>query len=290
MCGIVDAAEDQRPAGRPARAMSQPSPMRRAAARRGCVRLPRVAQQRARPARSRSGQVTLKFSGDAEHQLRRRPIASIALASSVTLGAGARQRVARARRGGTSAASAPATCRRAVDASRRDAPVALALQRVGHRQREQAADRVVAGRRRSGASIHAGAHQAARRVVHQHPVVGARRRASASAARPLAHGRARASRRRSARPQRAPAKPAHGRSNCRVVRARARPAIRLEPRHARPAPPACARPAAAPAISTYCFGPAAPARAPRRHTARAHTARRLAARSAWLSIAAAANL
>ena len=61
---------------------------------------------------------------------------------------------------------------------------------------------VVARRRRSGASIHVGAHQAARGVVHQHPVVGARRRAcssSAEARRPRSAARV-------APPQRATAK------------------------------------------------------------------------------------
>ena len=47
------------------------------------------------------------------------------------------------------------------------------FKRVGDRQREQAADRVAAGRRRQRVDP-LGAHEAARRVVHEHPVVGRR--------------------------------------------------------------------------------------------------------------------
>ena len=98
---------------------------------------------------------------------------------------------------GTSAASAPPICRHA--AGRADAPPS-AFERVGHRQREQAAD---------GSFRQAGIDQPidpsgwtrqARGVVDQDPVVG---RARAPAVRPAAgHGRRRASRRRARHTQR----------------------------------------------------------------------------------------
>ena len=132
----------------------------------------------------------------------------MALASSVTASPAAPARRA-ACRCGTSAASAPATCRCALQrAAPRGRPRAL-LQRVGQRVRQQAADRVVLRRRRSALDL-GRRDQAARRVVHQHPVV--LRGAAARAGRP---GRWRpcwrAWRRRTARP--GPRKPAL-RSTC----------------------------------------------------------------------------
>ncbi len=193
---------------------------------------------------------------------------SIALASSVTLA--------------PASSSASAQQAEAEHLRRLRQPLVVARQRrrpPGRRvsrlsvsatgMRQQAADRVV------GAGVDQpvdplGAHQAARGVVHQHPVVGAGAElaAAARARRPPSR---RARGRRSARPR--SACPRAGRRAARTPRrrARARPApARAAPR--RRAPRACARPSARRRCSTYCLGTGAAGAAARcRHRARARS-------------------
>ena len=145
--------------------------------------------------------------------------------------------------GETSAASAPPTCRRAVSVAATRPPLGL-LQRVGHRQREQAADLVA----------EAGVDQRGR---------PSRRAPGSAPRRAPAPSRARARRARAARPARRPpcrarcAPPQRGRPSRARPRSRARAAskrsssgasttsVAVEPRHLAPAPPACAPPRAA---------------------------------------------
>ena len=160
----------------------------------------------------------------------------------------------RACRCGTSAASAPASCRRAAASRRRDRP-RLALQRVGDRQRQQAADGIVA----AGVDQRLdpfGAHQAARGVVHQHPVVGARAEPGAARAGRRRRSR-RASRRRSARSARrgSTGRPA-ARSKSLVVGRDAPPAIRLSRGTAGKRRQRVARPAAGPRPRRTAWRPA----------------------------------
>jgi hypothetical protein len=112
----------------------------------------------------------LRFSTSPRTSFGAWPAASTALASSVA--------VVPWRRSASASSPSRKHLRRlrrplagAVHGGRR-AAVALLLQRVGQRQREQAADRVVAAGVDQALDPF-GAQQAARRVVHQHPVVGA---------------------------------------------------------------------------------------------------------------------
>ena len=232
---------------------------------------------------ARPGQ--LEVLDRARHQRGRSPSASIALASSVTCRRRPRPGPRAAGRGGTSAASAPATCRlRSTVACTRPSPL-RSLQGVGHRQRQQAAHRVVA----AGIDQRVdpvGAQQAARGVVHQHPVVARARRGRAGR-----RGRwppsGRGWRRRSGHPQPSGAcggtMPQHlgvvrGDSTTSTVDARA-------PAPARPgcAPPRPARPAGHTAWGRRCRRARPRRRRAPRHSRRGQVARAAEGRSAWSS-------
>ena len=245
VCGDLDAAEDQlAPGDQGVRVPAFADAPDRAA---------RLHRPLTRDARSRtasasaksSGRVTLKFSDEPRHQPRRRgPCPSIALASSVTCAPALLQRLGAAGRGETSAASAPATCRRAAASPRRGRRASL-LQRVGHRQRR-------AGRRPASsaqASISAvdPLGRAPGSAPRRAPAPSRRRRRRAAAS--SAQARRRPSAARVAPPQRATAKrcPArHGDPALRTPSSSGASAtsISCEPRARRPAPRACARPSA----------------------------------------------
>ncbi len=210
-----------------------------------------------------SGWVILKFSDEPSTSRGDWPCHSIALASSVAFApapssasaSGPMRNIC-----GVCACQMPS--RGSVAITR---PSRLALERVGHRQREQAADRVV------GADVDQPvdplrAHQAARGVVHQHPVVGAGAELAAGARVPRPPSR-RASGRRSARPR--SACPWEGRPGARTPRrrARARPGpARAGPR--RRAPRGCAQPSARRRSRRTASAPALRRECPCRHRAR----------------------
>ena len=187
-----------------------------------CGSLHRVRPAAARPARSPAGQVTLKFSSSPGTSSGAWPSASTALASSVTAGAGLRQRALQ-----QAQAEHLRRLRRPLVAARSSVratrPSRCLLQRVGQRQRQQAADRVV----QAGVDQPVdpcGPQQAARRVVHQHPVVVAARRARCSSARPLATRVGPRGAAAARHPGALAAEAGHGASNCVVVAAPAPPA------------------------------------------------------------------
>ncbi len=167
---------------------------------------------------------------------------------------------------------------------RRDGAIALgALERVGDRQREQAADAVVRGRRRR-----------ARRSIRRGPG-SARRRGRAPSrwpsrrARRAWRGRRRRSSARVVPPQRASARRGSSGSRgqgCRSARPRARRRPGSGSAAARPTSAAsvCAT-SGRPATSTYCLATAAPARTPLpAHGTSAKRRRRLGAGSASAAI------
>ena len=242
--------------GRPATSacVSQPSPMRSRRLMRSCRS--RVASSRSASARS-CGQVTLKFSSSPGTSSGAWPSASTALASSVTASPALRQRALQ-----QAQAEHLRRLRRPLVAARQRALHAAAfglLQRVGQRQRQQAADGI--GPAGVDQPVHPGRlQQAARRVVHQHPVVGRARRGAA--VRPGRWPRwRRASHRRSARPSSARHRGAGQRGKLRVA-GRQHHQRGLQPRHLPPARASVCATSARPASCAYCFGAPRPARSP----------------------------
>ena len=255
------AAEDQRPARRPARAC--PSLRRCAGRARSCGASVRALRS------SALGQREVLRPGELE-VLRARPAraaahgpsASIALASSVTRAAGLRQRLAQ-----QAEAEHLRRLRRPLVAARSsvrcDAAAVRLLERVGQRQRQQAADGVVARRRRSaGRPTPARTRQRAASCTSTQSSARAPRRCSS--ARPLATRGARASRRRSARPRRARRRSrAPAASNC-VVARRQHDQRGLQPRHRGQRRQRVRDHRRARRCGAYCLGTGAPARAARR--------------------------
>ena len=205
--------------------------------------------------------MTLRFSAEPAHQLRRagRPPRS-ALASSVAPRAGRAAAHRAACRCGTSAASAPARRRRAASVALARLAVG-ALERVGHRQRQQAADARRRGRRRS-----------ARRSIRRAPGSAPRRapapsRRRARRARRSSAGRRRRVAARVAPPQRATARRGPGgqrgqRVEVRRRRARATTSDAAQASAPRASAASVCATSGRPAISTYCLGRPAPARTP----------------------------
>ena len=208
------------------------------------------------------GERDLEVRGAPAHEPRRRARAPRPPAPRRCIRARRRVRTrAAARRSETSAASAPATgpLRGTVATAPRRIGVAVAaLQRVGDRHREQPADRdrrADARRSRASASTR---HAGPRGVVHEHPVVAAAFGRRAPAAR--CESSPRASRRRTAAPRRRPAALPCGRSARSSGASATNIASGARPR--RECAPACARAPGRPASGAYCFGTAAPKRAP----------------------------